>query len=265
MSKRFATRMTIAAVALAVCTIGPLSAQQPGAAQTSYSATAIHKLPDLPETSGRILKSGDNMRLEFQQNGRQIIQILLPSMGVMYVLDPQTKTYTEMRGQTMPATAASRQSVPCSEQSGLAVCQRVGADTVSGIQVERWLIAAQPQTQPLSLLWDPTRRQALRQDFPDGSSMAMRFKAMEDVNGRETEHWIIEVLAPGRETLTGGWWFDPVLRVVVREDLPGGESRRLENIVVGGVDATAFQVPEGWQQLDPNTIATPQAPQPASD
>ncbi len=233
---------------------------QQAAPERTYSATAIHSIPGQPETSGRVIKSGENMRLEFEQNGQKIVQILLPQQGVMYVLEPNSKTYMEMRGQAVPTTAGSGADAPCTPQSNLALCERVGSDTVSGIRVERWLLAAQPQTKPLTVLWDPTRRQALRQDFPDGSSVAMSFKAMEKLNGRRVEHWIIQTLAPGRDTLTGGWWYDPELRVVVREELPGGEVRRLENITVGAVDPSAFQVPKGWRKRDPRAIATPQAP-----
>ncbi len=257
-------RLALAAASVALLMSGPAAAQQ-GNPVRAYSATAIHAFPGQPETSGIVIKSGENMRLEFEADGRKVIQILRPEQGVMYILDPQTRTYMELRGQTVPAPAGSGAATPCTEQSNLAVCARVGTDTVSGIQVERWQLAAQAQTKPLVVLWDPTRRQALRQDFPDGSSVVMSFKAMEEINGRATEHWIIRTLAPGRETLTGGWWFDPELRVVVREELPGGETRRLENITVGGIDASAFQIPEGWQQRDPNAITPPQPPKPASE
>lgn len=257
-------RMALVCISAIVATTSHLVAQQAPTPQT-YSATAIHSVPGQPETSGMVIKSGENMRLEFEQNGQKVIQILLPQQGVMYILEPLTKTYLEIRGQAVPATAGSGAAAPCTAQSNLSLCKRIGADTVSGIQVERWLLAQQPQSKPITVLWDPTRRQALRQDFPDGSSTAMRFQAMQDLNGRSVEHWTIETLSPGRETLTGGWWFDPELRVVVREELPGGEIRHLDNIMVGPVDASAFQVPQGWQERDPSTIATPQVSPPASD
>ncbi len=242
----------------------PIQAQQTAPVRT-YSATAIHGIPGQPETSGIVIKSGENMRLEFEQNGQKVIQILLPQQGVMYILEPQTRTYLELRGPAVPATAGSGTAAPCTAQSNLALCQQIGKDTVSGIQVERWLMAKQPQTKPLTILWDPTRRQALRQEFPDGSSTVMNFIAMDNLNGRVVEHWSIETLAAGRDTLTGGWWFDPELRVVVREELPGGETRRLEDITVGAVDPATFHPPAGWTKRDPAAIATPQAPRPASD
>ena len=239
-------------------TAAPLSAQQ-ATAPITYSATAIHSVPGQPESTGIVIKSGENMRLEFDRNGQHVIQILLPQQGLMYILDPQSRTYLELKGQSVPDTVGTGAASPCSDQAKLVLCQRIGSDTISGIAVERWQLAQQPQTRPLTILWDPTRRQALRQDFPDGSATVMNFEAMEVVNGRATERWGIKTQAPGRETLTGGWWFDPELRVVVREDLPGGEIRRLENITLGGVDPSVFQVPADWTKRDPTAISPPQA------
>ncbi len=263
-----ANRFVIRCAIVAALTTGgaSLAAAQQASPIISYSATAVHGIPGAPETSGKVIKSGENMRLEFEQNGRKVIQILLPEQGVMYVLDPQSKSYLELRGQSVPATAGAGANAPCNEQSQLAVCKQTGSDMVSGISVERWQLSAQPQTPPLTILWDPTRRQALRQDFPDGSNLAMSFKAMENLNDRSTEHWQIRLHSPGQEAQYGDWWFDPALRVVVREDLPGGETRRLDDITIGPVDPSAFVVPEGWQKRDASAIATPQAPTtPASE
>ncbi|MCF6232527.1 MAG: hypothetical protein L3J36_05435 [Rhodobacteraceae bacterium] len=244
---------------------GPSDAQQSGTI-TSYSATAIHAAPGQPETTGIVIKSGENMRLEYEQNGQRIVQILLPEQGVMYILEPTSQSYFELRGQAVPNTIGTGSATPCDDQSGLALCKRVGSDTVSGISVERWLMASLPQTKPLSILWDPTRRQALRQDYPDGASMVMRFKSMQTLNGRAAEYWSIKTTTPGHKTKTGGWWFDPELRVVVREELPGGEVRRLENIIVGAVDPVAFTVPQGWQKRESAAILPPQpSPPPASE
>lgn len=240
-------------------------AQQPDTNQT-YSATAIHGLPGQPETSGKIVKSGQNLRLEFDQNGQAVIQILRPADGLMYILDPTARTYIEIRGQAVPATTTHGYTSPCPEQAQMAQCERTGTETVSGITVERWLLSSRPKTRPLVILWDSTRRRALRQEFPDGSMMAMRFVAMQDVNGRATEHWTIEITEPDQPANTGSWWFDPELRVVVREDLPGGEVRRLEDIAIGPVDASLFQVPDGWQKQDaPTPLQPPQQPAPASE
>ena len=240
----------IAALALlaSATTAAAQTVQNPTASTPkSYSATAVHGLPGQPETTGKIVKSGQNMRLEYDQNGETIIQILRPTEGLMYILDPKAQTYTEIRGQAVPATATDGYTTPCPKPAALARCERTGTDTVSGIKVERWELSTGTDTKPVVMLWDSTRRRALHQIFPDGSVMALRFKEMVPVNGRNTEHWSIKITAPDQPANTGSWWFDPDLRVVVREELPGGEIRRLDDITVGPVDPDLFQVPEGWK------------------
>ncbi len=235
----------------------PVQAQQTGTADPaapaplSYRATAVQGRAGQGETSGTVIKSGQNMRLEYTRDGRQVIQILRPTDGVMYILDPQARSYIEITGQSIPVTAENAYTTPCPDQQPASdTCQLIGTDVVSGINVERWAIATGADSKPLVILWDSTRRRALRQDFPDGSAMIMAFKAMEVIDGRNAEHWTIEITAPGQPVQSGDWWFDPELRLVLREDLPGGETRRLENIVVGPVDPSAFEVPAGWQKVD---------------
>lgn len=228
----------------------PALAQQ----SLSYSATALHALAGQPETSGTVVKSGQNMRLEFTSEGQNIIQILRPEIGAMYILDPAAHTFMEVLGPAVPSTATDAYTNPCPGQTESPSCQRNGTDTINGIAVERWHLSAAPNAAPTVLLWDSTRRRALRQEFPDGSKMIMSFQSMRDLNGRRTEYWTTQTTIPGQTIANGDWWFDPELRVVVRETLANGETRRLENIVVGAVDPTAFQVPQGWQKIElPNT------------
>jgi len=223
----------------------------PALAQTkTYSAQAIHALPGQPETYGSIVKSGQNLRLEYEEAGRRVIQILLPTAGAMYVLDPAAQTYIEYLGPAVPVTDVEGYASPCPNQKPSQSCQHVGDDIISGVKVERWALASGEPGKPLVILWNSPRRRALRQDFPDGGSMVMAFQAMQDLNGRATEHWIITLTGADNKISTGDWWFDPDLRVVVRETLPSGETRRLENITLGPVDPALFQVPRGWRKIE---------------
>lgn len=244
-------KSTIAALVagISILAAGPglsAGAQNP----QTYSAIAIHALPGQEETYGKIVKSGQNLRLEFRQDGRDIIQILRPSEGAMYILDPYTKSYFEVLGPAVPKADIDGYQSPCPNQTESPNCQKLGVDTVNGVPVERWAMTSAQDQKPLVILWDSTRRRALRQDFPTGGSMIMAFKSMEDLNGRTAEHWAITLSLPGMETQTGDWWFDPKLRVAVRENLPSGESRSLKNIVVGPVDPANFQIPAGWAKQD---------------
>jgi len=78
----------------------------------------------------------------------------------------------------------------------------------------------------------------------------MTFLEMQEIEGREAEHWVTEFSRQGDATLRNEWWFDPELKLVLRETLPGGIRRYLTNIVVGPVDPGQFEVPDGWQRVE---------------
>ncbi len=221
---------------------------------------AVQTTPEQPDQIGQIFKSGSNMRFEYRQNGSTLVKILRPTEGIVLMLDPQTQTYIEFIGPAVSSDVADGPTSPCPEATPEAeglMCERAGGDTsVYGVQVERWLLGY-AQQQPQVILWDPLRRKALRHEFPDGSLMRMAFNAIVDLAGRDAEYWTIEYTASNQVPLTLGWWFDPSLRVVVREDLPGGGSRRLENIQAGPVDSALFEAPVGWQQQDAPATTAP--------
>lgn len=230
------------------------------AATPPFTATAVQVLPDQTEMTGLIAKSGTDMRLEFDQGGVRLIRILRPTEGIMRILDPQTQTYMEFTGAPVPPDAVDGAASPCPTQPTQELrCERSGQSmTISGIRAEGWVISLPQQPRPQVIYWDPERRKALREEFPDGSLMQMSFVAMETVAGRSAEHWKMEMTAQGREPLVGDWWFDTELRVVLRETLPDGSERRLENITVGPVDPAMFEVPAGWQKTDPPAVPAPQ-------
>ena len=101
------------------------------------------------------------------------------------------------------------------------------------------------------ILWDPSRKRALRQEMSNGTLVQMTFLGMQTVEGREAEHWVTEVSRQGAATLRNEWWYDPALKLVLRETLPDGTHRKLQNITVGPVDPSLFTVPDGWQRLAP--------------
>lgn len=240
---------------IAALLILPLAA----AAQTvppAYSADVMYRAPDGSESTGKVVKSGADMRLEFTQAGRDVVQIIRRSEGVMYVLDAPSKTWFQVRGTPEANAAANGYAPPCDQDAPGTVCQFLGNETTSGITAEIWELGL-PNQPTTRILWDGARHRALRQEFPDGSVMAMQFKAMEDIDGRPAEHWTIRVETPNQPPAIGNWFYDPELRVEVREELPGGELRSLENIVVGEIGPDVFTVPDGWAE-----VAPPQAPAP---
>ncbi|GKY87497.1 hypothetical protein [Sinisalibacter aestuarii] len=222
-------------------------------APPAYSADAVYRAPDGSQSTGRVIKSGPDMRLEFIQGDRPVVQIIRRAVGVMYVLDPASQSYYEMRGTPEPDVNETAYAPPCDQAAQAGACSFIGTETTSGITAEIWEMG-QPG-QAIRILWDGARKRALRQEFPDGSVMAMRFEAMEEIAGRQVEHWSITVTGAGQAPMGGHWYYDPELRVELREELPSGELRSLEHIAVGAVDPALFTVPAGWSQIAPPQAA----------
>jgi hypothetical protein len=100
------------------------------------------------------------------------------------------------------------------------------------------------------ILWDPARKRALRQEMSNGTLVQMTFLGRQEVENREAEHWVTEVTRQGAATMRNEWWYDPELKLVLRETLPDGTRRKLQNITVGPVDPSQFTVPDGWQRIE---------------
>lgn len=240
--------------------VAPMAVHAQAAEPPAYSARAMHRLADGSETSGLVVKSGPDMRLEYDEAGRKVIQIIRRAEGVMLMLDPTTTSYVEMRGAPTADPTGTGYLPPCPENDPSMDCRFVGTETVSGITAEAWEIARPGQPGTSRILWDGARHKALVQSFPDGSESRMSFVGMKEVSGRNAEHWKVTMTAPGRDPVEGGWFYDPELRVEIREESPSGEARWLADIAVGPVDASLFAVPEGWTKVE--MPAAPPAPAP---
>ena len=224
----------------------------------SFSARSVQTTPDQPDRIGTITKSGNFMRLEFEQDGQKVIQILRPTEGLTYILYPDTRTYIEQLGPAQPEEFVDSYTPPCpteAEQNGLQ-CSRLGLDVYQSIPVERWHIGA-PDNSQMVIFWDPTRKRALRQEMSNGTLVQMTFLGEQEIEGRETEHWVTEVSRQDVATMRNEWWYDPELKLILRETLPDNTLRQLENITTGPVDPAQFTVPDGWQRI----TAPTQAPQ----
>ena len=231
----------------------------PAQSLPSYSAETVQTTPDQPDRTGVITKSGNFLRLEFTQDGQQIIQILRPTEGLTFVLYPASRSYVEQRSPAQPEEFAGSYSPPCpteAEEGGL-ICNRLGLEVYQSIPVERWHIGADGDASQMLILWDPERKRALRQEMSNGTLVQMTFLGMQKVANREAEHWVTEISRQGVATLRNEWWYDKALKLVLRETLPDGTHRQLQNITVGPVDPSVFTVPDGWQRLE----ASVQAPQ----
>jgi hypothetical protein len=239
-----------------IALLGVLTLAGPALAQTlpSYTAETVQTAPDQPDRAGKIAKSGQFLRLEFTQDGQHIIQILRPTEGLTYVLYPDTHRYLEQHGRKQPEEFADSYTPPCpaeAEANGL-TCRRLGLEVYQSIPVERWHIGAAGDPNQMLILWDPSRKRALRQEMSNGTLVQMTFLGTQKVENRDAEHWVTEISRQGAATLRNEWWYDPGLKLVLRETLPDGTQRHVQNITVGPVDPGLFTVPDGWQRIEPS-------------
>ena len=240
-------------------------AQTPAAPMPpDFAATAVQILPDGTEQVGKIMKSDGNMRIEMTANGATSIQIMRGGDAIAYLVDPQSRTYAEFRDPSV-AQAVTGASNPCPSEaemqaSGLS-CTQVGEGLVSGIITQTWEITAPQAPAPMVIEWDSGRRRALSQSWPEGTSMTLTFQSMQEVEGRQVEYWSSSFQPAGQAAIIGGWWFDPELLVVVREDMPGGVTRVLKDIRIGPLDPALFLPPPGFTRVDPQPAPAPGAGQ----
>lgn len=248
------TRMR-ARAAIALVAVAGLAAANSALAQDAlapaYSANAMQRYADGSTSQGRVVKSGLNMRLEYDVGDSHVIQIIRGGDGVMLMLDPARKAYVVARNPQEAAISANGYQPPCPENDPALDCTFTGTEVISGITAEVWQIARRDQPGATStILWDGARHKALAQTGPDGSSTRLTFVAMVEVAGRQAEHWRVEVTTPGQAAQDGGWYYDPELRVAIREEFAGGEARWLEDIDLGAVPPEMFEPPSDWTRME---------------
>ena len=71
------------------------------------------------------------------------------------------------------------------------------------------------------------------------------------LEGRRVEKWEMTMRQGNQAPQTSTQWFDPELKLAVREEFPGGYVRELRNIHVGQQAMDLFQIPAGFQKVTP--------------
>ncbi len=249
-ARRAAALLPLLALPLAL----PLTAAAPATAEgtiPAYAADVLYQMPDGSEFTGRVVQSGPDMRMERNDGGHAMVQILRLGEGMMYMLDPSRQVWFKVRTEPDPQAGTGAYRAPCDETRATVTCRRLGTEVTSGITAEVWEIGQPGSAEVSRILWDGTRQRALRQDYPDGTVLALAFQAMVEIEGRSVEHWAVTLTSPGQPPRAGAWYYDPELRVELREDIPEGPTRSLRNIVVGPVDPAAFLPPAGWTEVAP--------------
>ena len=96
---------------------------------------------------------------------------------------------------------------------------------------------------------DKERRIPVRQIMPDGSGMELALVGNETVSGRKTEKWEITAIGPDGNKQVSYQWFDPELKMNIREENSSGFVREMRNIRPGKQPDALFTVPPGYTEI----------------
>jgi hypothetical protein len=215
-----------------------------------FSADAVMTVPNKKDKQTKMFVSKNAVRTEININGQDMVEIVFPDDGRAILLNPELKAYQET---IIPVDKKkkSTEKGPCEEIKN-AQCEFMGNESVNGIATEKWKIITNNRGQKLRTLhWIDTKRKlALREFFPDGSVAELKMLEKEKVNGRSTEKWQRTLSRPDGSTMKSYQWYDPKLKIAIREEVPGGYVRELRNIKVGKQSTNLFEIPKDFTKID---------------
>jgi hypothetical protein len=228
-----------------------------------FSADTQQRGPGGQESSGKMFVGDGKVRIEMAAQGQTLVRITDEKRRVEWVLFPDQKNYLERKvgpeQANPPPDPAVFAADPCAGAAGL-TCRKVAEEAMSGRPTVKWEITGTQQGKPVtSTQWiDKERGIPLRQEFPDGGKMTLNLQGKETIEGRSVEKWEAVVEAPGRQVTRTFQWYDPDLKLAVRQEFPGGGVSELKNIRIGKQPDDLFVVPAGY------TLAPQPEGQPAS-
>jgi hypothetical protein len=241
--------VTLLVFALSALVAVPVSAQS---SAVEFSADTVETDKHQGTRDGKLYMGSDQIRTEFEMNGKTMIQIVDLKQQQALMINPEERTYMRLAGQGgMPGGGAPEAMTdPCAGMQNIS-CEKLGVEEINGRPATKWEIgsSAQAETGPMVVWIDEERKFPVRQEMPDGATMEMKYARKESVEGRVAEKWIMTMSRPGGQTMTSTQWYDPELKLNIREDHGDEYSRVLKNIKLGKQPATLFTVPEGYREI----------------
>ncbi len=223
-----------------------------------FSADAVMTTPQQPEVRTKIYVGKKAVRTESNINNQKMIEISFPEQGRVVMINTQQRAYKEINTNKPVTNETKTDNSPCDQMSG-AQCQMLGKEKIDGIETEKWQVISNSQGRQLRTLhWiDVKRKLALREYFPDGSLAELKMVLKEKMNGRKTEKWQRTMSRPNGENRISFQWYDPELKMAIREVLPGGYMRELKNIKIAKQAAKLFKIPKDYTRIENQTPYQP--------
>lgn len=227
-----------------------------------FSAEMVRRGPDGAASSGKMYVGDGRTRIEMSQQGREVVRISDQGRRMEWILFPAEQSYLERGappGTDAPASAPSEPSAetsPCGDVPGMN-CRRVGVEDVNGRPAVKWEMAVTQQGQTLSgTQWlDQERGIPTKSIMPNGQAMELKLVGEESIDGRTVEKWEMTTSIPNQQPTRTFQWYDPELKLAVREEFPGGYVSELKNIRMGPQPDDLFGIPAGYSRM---TIPAPE-------
>lgn len=225
-----------------------------------FSAIAVQVAPDKEPLQARMFVGHECVRMEYDRGGDHVAEIVDWGRGRALLLMPDKRIYMERSAPTSASFGVQRQTVdsnPCLGQPDLE-CRKLGTEELYGRSVEKWeMVGTHEGKTYRSLHWiDPIRQVPLRQFWPDGSITELKPAGTTTADGRSVEIWDQITTRPDGQSMKTTQWYDPELRIAIREELPGGYYRELRNIRVAPQPAQLFEIPVGFQRMETPPVPT---------
>lgn len=197
---------------------------------------------------GSMSVSNGRVRTEMSRDGQTIVEIIDPTQGKAWMLDPQTRYYLE---RPVPKSPLQDEASPCAGLPRDVQCQRMGVETVNARNSDKWQLQQQGRTQ---LLWLDTEHHFPVRVVNNGQlMMEMRFLGREKLASRVVEKWQSQTSGP-RGVLSTTQWYDPQLNIAIRQVIGNGQQRELRNIQLGPQAEALFNVPADYRLQQPQNI-----------
>ena len=217
---------------------------------TEFSAEAVQSVPGRPATNVKMFISKKAVRTESTMNGNTIVEIVYAKEKRRVLLNQARKTYVEQKAQNKKTMGTKKMSSsPCAGITN-ATCKKLGTEKINGRKAIKWEMTAQRNGQNFkSLYWqDKKYHMPLREQLHDGTVATMVLSGKEKINGRNTEKWTFNAVRPNGQKMESQQWYDPKLKMVIREALPGGYVRELRNIKVAKQSKKLFKIPSDYKK-----------------
>ena len=215
-----------------------------------FSAEAVQSIPGRPSMNVKMFISKNAVRTESKMNGNTVVEIVYPKDKRRILLNKNRKTYIEQKAQKNNFAKPKKiRSSPCNSILG-ATCKKIGKDKVSGRSAIKWEMTVRRNGRSFkSLHWLDTKyHMPLREQLHDGTVSTMSMSGKEKINGRNTEKWEFSAIRPNGQKMTSQQWYDPKLKMVIREALSGGYIRELRNIKIAKQNKKLFNIPSDYKK-----------------